>query len=55
VPGQKNEFHALEKFYNYLPQSSIEEIDIVGQKNKFVPKFDIFWVSGGCKKNLVQK
>jgi hypothetical protein len=28
VRGQKNEFHALEKCYNYFPQSTIEEIDI---------------------------
>jgi hypothetical protein len=37
VRGQKNEFHALEKFYNYFPQSSIEEIDnaiLIGKVNK---------------------
>jgi hypothetical protein len=28
VRGQKNEFHALEKYYNYFPQSTIKEIDI---------------------------
>jgi hypothetical protein len=28
VRGQKNEFHALEKCYNYFPQSTIKEIDI---------------------------
>jgi hypothetical protein len=28
VRGQKNEFHALEKCYNYFSQSTIEEIDI---------------------------
>jgi hypothetical protein len=31
VRGQKNEFHALEKIYNYFPQSSIEEIDNLHQ------------------------
>jgi predicted phosphoribosyltransferase len=34
VRGQKNEFHALEKFYNYFPQSSIEEIDIAIRDDK---------------------
>jgi hypothetical protein len=37
VRGQKNEFHALEKFYNYFPQSSIEEIDIPPSNILFFP------------------
>jgi hypothetical protein len=32
--GQKNEFHALEKFYNYFPQPPIEEIDIAFRPQK---------------------
>jgi hypothetical protein len=44
VRGQKNEFHALEKFYNYFPQSSIEEIDIPegGKKNSLGKFFSTF-------------
>jgi hypothetical protein len=40
--GQKNEFHALEKFYNYFSQATIEEIDISNQWNSLFwpePKF----------------